>query len=79
MSWDLFGWLRRKASEAVVAGVADGLKAVAPPDAEPAPPDLADLRALLAASLQPQKALAAAKEDEPEPAGGKPKAGGRSR
>jgi len=57
-----FHWLRRKAAEAVVAGTADGLRAVAPDDDPPA--DLAELRAMLAAAVTPRQ-LAAAPDDEP--------------
>ena len=56
-------WLRRKVSEAVVSGVADGLRAVAPDD-EPAPVSVDELRALLARAVPDAKSLPAA-EDEP--------------
>ncbi|HVL13452.1 MAG TPA: hypothetical protein VM529_12875, partial [Gemmata sp.] len=56
-----FHWLRRKAAEAVVAGTADGLRAVAPDDDPPA--DLAELRAMLAAAVAPRQL--AAPDDEP--------------
>lgn len=59
--FDLFGWLRRKAAEAVIGGVADGVKAITP-EGETPPTDLGELRALLAESVTP-KALPAA---EPE-------------
>jgi hypothetical protein len=58
-----FGWIRKLAGEAVVAGVGDGLRAVAPEDEQPA--DLAELRAMLAAAVAPTKALPAAPDDEP--------------
>ena len=58
---DVFGWLRKKARDAVLGGIADAVQEVAPGDA---PPDLDGLRALLArADL---KALAA--DPDPEPA-----------
>lgn len=52
-------WLRRKAAEAVVLGVADGLAAVTP-DGE-APADLDGLRKLAAEAAAP-KALPAGEE-----------------
>jgi hypothetical protein len=58
-----FGWIRKLAGEAVVAGVGDGLRAVAP-EGEPPPSDLAELRAMLAAAVTPRQ-LAAAPDDEP--------------
>ena len=58
-----FVWLRRKVAESVVAGVADGLAAVAPEGEEP-PADLAELRRRLAAAVEP-KALPAAEPEEP--------------
>lgn len=76
MNFSLFGWLRRKAAEAVVGGVADALKAVAPEGEEVASVD--DLRALLAAAVQP-KALPAGddvQDAEAQPAKGK---GGKSK
>lgn len=42
-----FNWLRRKAAESVIAGVADALQAVTP-EGEEAPPDLDALRKRLA-------------------------------
>ena len=66
--FDVFGWIKRKAAEAVVQGVADGVKAIAPEGEQP-PADLADLRAMLAASVAaPAKALPAAAVAELEPA-----------
>jgi hypothetical protein len=65
-----FNWLRRQAAEAVVLGTADGLRAVAPEGQEP-PTDLAELRALLSANVQPKALAAPRDEDEPEPTGGK--------
>lgn len=63
--FDLFGWIKRRAAEAVVQGVADGVKAITPEGEQP-PTDLAELRALLAESVTP-KALPAAEPDaEPE-------------
>ena len=64
-----FFWLRRKAAEAVVAGTADGLRAVAPDDDAP-PADLAELRAMLAAAVAPRQ-LPAAPDDEPAKKGRK--------
>ena len=55
-----FGWLRRKAAEAVALGVADGLAAVTP-DGDDAPPDLAILRQLAAGAAHP-KALPESEE-----------------
>jgi hypothetical protein len=69
-----FAYLRRKAAEAVVGGVSDGLRAVAPEGEDP-PPDLDSLRAMLAQAAQP-RALAAA-PDEPEDAEAVPAKGGR--
>lgn len=63
--FDLFGWLRRRAAEAVVGGVSDALKAVAG-EGETPPADLDELRAMLAASAQ--KSLPAAEEEEEAPA-----------
>lgn len=58
-----FSWLRRQAAEAVVLGTADGLRAVTPEGETP--PDLGELRRLLAESTQP-KQLAAPKDEETE-------------
>ena len=71
MSWNPFVWLRRKAAEAIVLGTADGLQAVTP-EGETPPASLDELRALLAAAVQP-KALPPAAEaaDEPARAGGR--------
>lgn len=69
--FDAFGWIKRKAAEAVVQGVADGMRAVAP-EGESPPADLDELRALLAAAVAP-KQLAAAPDDEPAKAGGRRK------
>ncbi|WP_439625958.1 hypothetical protein [Gemmata sp.] len=67
--FDVFGWLRRKAHDAVIGGIADAVQEVAPGDAAPA--DLDGLRALLARA--DVRALAAAASEpaaapEPEPA-----------
>lgn len=63
--FDPFGWLRRKAAEAIAAGVGDGLRAVAP-EGETPPANLDELRAMLSESVTP-KALPAAEPDaEPE-------------
>lgn len=59
MTIDVFGWLRRKACEAVLGGVADAAKQLAPGDDPPA--DLDGLRQLLART--DVRALAA--KDEP--------------
>lgn len=57
--FSVFGWLRKQAAQAVVDGVRDGLAAVADDGAGSAPPpDLAELRARLAAAVD-VKALAA--------------------
>jgi hypothetical protein len=48
--FDVFGWIKRKAAEAVVQGVADGVKAITPEGEQP-PADLGELRAMLAASV----------------------------
>lgn len=66
MSINPFAWLRRQAAEAVVLGTADGLRAVSP-EGEAPPADLTELRAMLAAAVNP-KMLAAAPESEAEPA-----------
>ena len=63
-----FGWIRKMAAEAVVAGVGDGLRAVAPEGEQPA--DLAELRAMLAAAVAPRQ-LPAAPDDEPAKKGRK--------
>jgi len=70
--FDMFGWLRRKAAEAVVGGVTDGLRLVAP-ESEPVP-NLDDLRKQLAESFGP-KSLPPASEEVEETAPKK----GRSR
>lgn len=59
--FDLFGWLRRKAREAVLGGIADAVQEVAAGE----PADLEKLRALLASEV---KALPAAADDAGEPA-----------
>jgi len=68
MGIDIFGWLRRKAHDAVLGGISDAMLEVAP--GETAPPDLDGLRRMLATA--DVKALAAgepASEEasEPEP------------
>lgn len=70
MSLNPFTWLRRQAAEAVILGTADGLRAVSP-EGETPPTDLAELRQMLAAAVQPPKALPAAREEEPETNGRK--------
>lgn len=62
--FDPFSWLRRKAAEAVMGGVGDALRAITP-EGETPPTDLGDLRAMLAASVEP-KALPAAEDAEQE-------------
>lgn len=57
---DVFGWLRRKAKDAVLGGIADAVDQVAAGDG---PADLDRLRVLLAAP-EP-KALPAAESEEP--------------
>ncbi len=70
MTIDVFGWLRRKACEAVLGGVADAARQLAPGDDPPA--DLDGLRQLLART--DVRALAATGEraegmkEEAEPA-----------
>jgi hypothetical protein len=64
MSFDIFGWLRRRVAESVVGGVSDGMKAIVP-EGEPVPADIGELRAMLAAAAAP-KQLATAKDDEDE-------------
>ena len=56
-----FTWIRRKAAEAFVQGLADGAAAVTP-EGESPPSTPEELRTMLAASMP--KALAAPKEDE---------------
>jgi len=50
-----FNWLRRKAAESVVNGIADALQAVTP-EGEAPPADLNELRELLASATE-MKAL----------------------
>lgn len=64
--FDLFGWLRRRAAEAVVNGVGDALKAVTP-EGETPPTDLSELRAMLAESVTPKALPAASDDEEPAP------------
>ena len=56
--FDVFGWLRRKAKDAVLGGVADAVEQVAAGDG---PPDLEKLRAILATAEV--KALPPAEEE----------------
>jgi len=65
--FDLFGYLRRKAAEAVVGGVGDALRAVTP-EGEVPPTDLGELRAMLAASVEPKALPAAEPEADEAPA-----------
>jgi hypothetical protein len=73
--FDLFGWLRRKAREAVLGGISDAVSEVSTGDT----PDLERLRALLAGSekvLPPAAATVvtdAKEEAEPAKPGGKKK------
>ncbi len=60
MGIDIFGWLRRKAHDAVIGGIADAVQEVAP--GESAPADLEGLRRLLATAAV--KALAAPEATE---------------
>ncbi|VTT97605.1 unnamed protein product [Gemmataceae bacterium] len=60
--FDVFGWLRKKARDAVLGGIADAVQEVAPGDA---PADLDGLRALLART--DARALAPATDPAPEP------------
>ncbi|MFO0821654.1 MAG: hypothetical protein U0792_00680 [Gemmataceae bacterium] len=66
--FDVFGWLRRKAHDAVLGGIADAVAEIAP--GETAPADLDGLRRMLATA--DVKALAAATSEptteEVEPA-----------
>lgn len=67
-----FAWLRRRAAEAVLGGVADAMHAITP-EGEESPTSIDELRALIAAK-QP-KELAAGKADaEDEEEEEKPKA-----
>jgi hypothetical protein len=56
-----FAWIRQKAAEAFVQGIADGAAALTPEGEQP-PSTSEELRALFAASLP--KALPAPKDDE---------------
>lgn len=67
MEWNLFSWIRRKAAEAVIGGVADGVKAITP-EGEAPPTDLTELRAMLTQAVQPKQLAAPVADDEPEPA-----------
>jgi hypothetical protein len=67
--FDIFGWLRKKAHDAVIGGIADAVQEVAPGDA---PADLDGLRALLART--DVGALASAGDPAPEPEPAKQKA-----
>lgn len=62
---DVFGWLRRKAKDAVLGGIADAVEHVAAGDG---PADLDRLRALLAAP-EAKVLPAAPAADVEEPAG----------
>lgn len=57
---DIFGWLRRKAHDAVLGGIADAVHEVAAGE----PADLERLRSLLAAP-EAKAALPAAEPEEP--------------
>lgn len=61
--FDVFGWIRRKAHDAVIGGISDAVQEIAP--GESAPTDLAGLRALLAATEV--KAIAGPETTEAEP------------
>jgi hypothetical protein len=63
-----FSWIRKKAAEAFVAGIADGAAALTP-EGESPPQTPEELRALFAASLP--KALPPKGDDEPKPKRGK--------
>lgn len=56
---DIFGWLRRKAREAVLGGISEAVEQVAAGDV---PPDLDKLRDLLA---EPPKQLTAGEDESP--------------
>lgn len=62
-----FGWIRRKAAEAFVQGIADGAAAITP-EGETPPADLNELRAMLAQAVAPKALAAAPVEEEAEPA-----------
>jgi len=61
MTIDVFGWLRRKAHDAVIGGIADAMQEIAP--GESAPADLDGLRRMLATA--DVKALAAPTNEQP--------------
>lgn len=65
--FDVFGWLRRKAKDAVLGGIADAVDQVSAGDG---PADLDKLRAILAAGPE-AKALPAAVATEEEAATGR--------
>ncbi len=62
-----FIWIRRKAAESIALGVSDGLLALTP-EGETPPTDLAGLRAMLAAAVEP-KAIAAHDDESPKKRG----------
>lgn len=61
MGMDIFGWIRRKAHDAVMGGISDAMLEIAPGESPPA--NLDGLRAMLAAT--DVKAIAAPTEEEP--------------
>ncbi len=68
MTIDVFGWLRRKAHDAVLGGISDAVQEIAP--GESAPADLEGLRRVLA--MADVKALTAPTTEattEPKTAG----------
>lgn len=69
MALSPFSWIRRKAAEAFVAGIADGAAALTP-EGETPPSTPEELRQIFAATVAPKQLAAKATEDE-EPARGK--------
>jgi hypothetical protein len=62
-----FSYLRRKFAETVVLGINDGIAAVTP-EGETPPSDLAGLRALVAANIEPKALPGANAAEDEEPA-----------
>lgn len=67
LSFSVFGWLRRAAAQAVVDGVRDGLVAVADDENGTPAADLGELRARIAAAVQPKAIAAGVPAPAPEP------------
>ncbi len=66
MNLNPFHWLRTQAAKALVAGVADGMRAITP-DGEDPPANLDELRALLASAAEPKQLAAHGEGEEDEP------------